>query len=260
MKRRLSTATGLLLLVGVAVLADEPAKLLPAKTGETNVHVADGQAAFDRKDYAAALQLWQQLATQGNADAQYNLGRMYDRSKGILNDDIQAAKWYRMAADQGNAKAQFVLGQWYQWGNHGLPNFRVAENIGEALRLYRLAANQGNAEAQYFLGNLYDESQGVPLDFAEALKWYSLAANQGYGLAQLQLGYSYVYGHGVPQDPIQAYMWSDLAAGSIPLMDTINRTQAVRNRDLIVAKKMTRVQIAEAQRLAHEWLAMHPKP
>ena len=39
----------------------------------------DGMAAYDRGDYATALQEWRPLAEQGHADAQYNLGMMYDK-------------------------------------------------------------------------------------------------------------------------------------------------------------------------------------
>ena len=37
----------------------------------------DGQAAYDRGDYATALRLFRPLAEKGNAIAQFDLGRMY---------------------------------------------------------------------------------------------------------------------------------------------------------------------------------------
>jgi uncharacterized protein len=39
----------------------------------------DGQAAYNRGDYATALKLFRPLAEQGNADAQNNLGWLYER-------------------------------------------------------------------------------------------------------------------------------------------------------------------------------------
>lgn len=54
---------------------------------------------------------WQQKATHdGDADAQYNLGKMYLEGNGVPQDDSEAAKWFRKAAEQGNSKAQKVLG------------------------------------------------------------------------------------------------------------------------------------------------------
>ena len=57
-----------------------------------------------------------QVAKQGNAKAQYNLGGMYYNGKGVRKDYAQAVQWYRKAAEQGNAKAQFNLGLMYYNG------------------------------------------------------------------------------------------------------------------------------------------------
>ena len=53
------------------------------------------------------------------------------------------------------------------------------------------------------------------------------------------------------QDYTQAHMWFNLAAAQ-------GSTRAAKSRDMI-AKKMTPAQVAEAQRLAREWLAQHQK-
>jgi TPR repeat protein len=45
-------------------------------------------------------------AQAGDAEAQFNLGVMYDRGQGVPQDDVQAAEWYRKAAEQGHAAAQ----------------------------------------------------------------------------------------------------------------------------------------------------------
>ncbi len=49
-------------------------------------------------------------AGQGQAEAQYQLGRMYDNGQGVTQDYKEAAKWYRMAAEQGNSMAQNSIG------------------------------------------------------------------------------------------------------------------------------------------------------
>ena len=51
-----------------------------------------------------------QAAEQGNADAQFNLGVMYDTGQGVRQDYAQAVQWYRKAAEQGLADAQYNLG------------------------------------------------------------------------------------------------------------------------------------------------------
>ena len=74
----------------------------------------DGQVAYRRDDYAEALRLWGQLADQGNARAQFSLGKMYYIGQGVLRDNAKADVWYRKAADQGFDYAQFDLGVAYE--------------------------------------------------------------------------------------------------------------------------------------------------
>ena len=57
-----------------------------------------------------------QQANQGNASAQSNLGYMYAKGQGVPQDDVQAAKWFRLAADQDDADAQSNLGLMYAFG------------------------------------------------------------------------------------------------------------------------------------------------
>jgi hypothetical protein len=49
----------------------------------------------------------EERAKGGDADAQFNLGVMYDNGEGVPEDDAEAVKWYRRAAEQGFAEAQY---------------------------------------------------------------------------------------------------------------------------------------------------------
>ena len=53
------------------------------------------------------------LANQGDAQAQYELGLMYELGMGIEKDLNQAYVWYQKSADQDYAKAQYNLGIFY---------------------------------------------------------------------------------------------------------------------------------------------------
>jgi uncharacterized protein len=66
------------------------------------------------------LKWYRKAADQGNANAQFNLGKMYDDGDGVPQDHAEALKWYLKAADQGNASAQFNLGKMYDNGQ-GVP-------------------------------------------------------------------------------------------------------------------------------------------
>lgn len=78
-----------------------------------------GMDAYGRGDYATALREWQPLAERGHADAQYNLGMLYDFRKGVPQDFATARQWYEKAAAQGHAGAQNNLGGLYEFG-HGV--------------------------------------------------------------------------------------------------------------------------------------------
>ncbi len=103
-------------------------------------------------------------AEQGDADAQYELGRMYNKGEGVPPDGQEAVRWLQLAAEQGNADAQLILG--------------LADAGGEAARWYRLAAEQGNANAQAVLGAMYVTGEGVPQDYVQSHKWLNLAASR----------------------------------------------------------------------------------
>ena len=133
----------------------------------------DGVEAYNRGDYATALQEFRPLAEQGDANAQFNLGFMYDNGKGVPENDAEAAKWHRKAAEQGDVMAQYSLGGMYFRGEG------VSQNFTEAVKWFRKAAEQGDAYAQVNLGFMYGTGEGVPMNYVKAYMWYSLAKAQG---------------------------------------------------------------------------------
>jgi len=151
--------------------------------------------------------------------------------------------------EKGDVRAQSLLGLIYYIGRGAM------RDDAKAVTWLRLAADQGDAAAQFRLGLMYSEGQGVPQDHAEAARWYRLAADQRYPHAQYNLGLLYAKGEGVEQDNVMAHMWFNLAVAQFPAADARNRTAAVNSRD-VVANKLTREQIAEAQKLAREWQLM----
>ena len=104
--------------------------------------ITKGLFAYGREDYKTAYKLMLPLAEQGVAKAQYNLGLMYGRGKGIVKDDSKAIEWWKLAADQGDGKAQTNLGWMYEKGRG------VNQDDQEAIKWYQLASDQGVAKAQ----------------------------------------------------------------------------------------------------------------
>jgi len=88
----------------------------------------NAQDAYDRQDYETAYKLILPLAEQGDAQAQYNLGVMYDKGQGVPQDYKEAVKWYRLSAEQGNASAQHNLALMYAKGQ-GVPQDYVLAHM-----------------------------------------------------------------------------------------------------------------------------------
>ena len=155
----------LLLGSGVAVATDFDKGLKAAQSG----------------DFKTALAEWMPLAEQGNANAQRNLGLMYDNGDGVQENDKTAVKWYTLAAEQGLDQAQSNLGLMYENG------IGVQENHETAVKWYTLAAEQGLDQAQSNLGFMYYIGKGVTQDYETSAKWYALAAEQGNSKAKENL-------------------------------------------------------------------------
>ena len=64
------------------------------------------------KDEVAAVNWYRKAAEQGHAQAQNNLGRMYQNGLGVSKNRAEAITWYRKAAKQGNEGAISQLKEW----------------------------------------------------------------------------------------------------------------------------------------------------
>ena len=67
--------------------------------------LATGLAAYEQQDYQTALGQLMQLAEAGDPDAQFVMGRMFARGEGVLQDYVEAHKWYNLAASRGQRLA-----------------------------------------------------------------------------------------------------------------------------------------------------------
>ena len=68
----------------------------------------DANAAIKRRDYATAVRLIRPLAEHGDANAQYNLGVLYDNGLGVPQDRVRAYMWLNLAAMQGRESAATI--------------------------------------------------------------------------------------------------------------------------------------------------------
>ena len=163
------------------------------------------------KDLERATKPWQQAAGQGNAQACFELGKMYFRDvRGFKFPERALALWHQAAA-HGHAEAQFELGKMY-FNGEGL----LKKHLSRATELFQQAAAQGHAEAQFELGKMYFNGQGVDKDAQRAAALFQQAAAQGHAGAQFELGKVYFNGQGgvfFPQDKRRALaLWQQAIA------------------------------------------------
>ena len=107
------------------------------------------------------------------AQAQYNLGLLYESGVGVPRSLTTATAWWEKAAEQGHADAQVQLATQYFLGRGAPKDWKLAA------RWYEAAAENGDAGAQYIIGSFYEHGDGVAQDLRKALDWYVLAARQG---------------------------------------------------------------------------------
>ncbi len=199
MKRALSLTFAIFLTL-LALGTDDPAR----------AGADEGWAAYQRGDYPAALREWEPLAVRGDRTAQFNLGLMYEKGRGVTRDMTRAILWYRRSASQGYADALNNLGRIYFTGDG------VKEDYKEAVTLFHAAAEQGVAWSHFFLGMIFAGG-----------------------------------GEGIEPNPVEAYKWLTLASSlhteRKPREDALNARKDV-------AAKLSPVQIAVAEKLAHDWM------
>jgi TPR repeat protein len=155
-----------------AIIALFLAIFIPA-SGASAGSPEDGITAALRGNYAAAIRLWRPLAEDGDVQAQYAIGTMYELGLGVTQNREEAVKWYRRAANLGFADAEYSLAESYENGR------RVPRDYEEAANWYRRAAEHGHRLAPENLGIMYLFGSGVAKDHVFASMWFIIAELKG---------------------------------------------------------------------------------
>ncbi len=87
-------------LAGLALIAALCAGFTLGLTAPAWAGFDEAVAAYKRGDYVTAIPEWRPLAEQGNADAQFFLGVMYEIGEGVPQDYAQAHMWFNFAASR----------------------------------------------------------------------------------------------------------------------------------------------------------------
>lgn len=232
--------------IGESTQSDFHKLLSQAESGDREAQYRVAQLyAFPKtgpvqKNDAAAREWMLKSAEQGYAPAEAMLGEMYLRTAGERG---KAEMWLWRAAEQGDTQGQFILGATYENGKFGRTDYQ------EAFEWLRKAALKGDADAEVSLGEMYQDGEFVSQNYVLAAKWYRKAAEHspdmgGAGQGRNQLGMLYEDGLGVSKNLVLAYTWYSLTQFRENLKE--------------VESDMTRAQIAQARKMAADWLKAHP--
>lgn len=163
----------------------------------------NAMAALIRRDYPEALRLNLKAAEMGDAQAQTNLGAMFQDGLGVERNYDEAMRWYLMAALVGHVQAEKNLGDLYM-------EMEVPEKCRDS--------NTGAVS----LGCLWIRNPDDPNEI-EALKWYLRAAEHGHPGAMTNLGRMFANGYGVKKNCGAAKKWltKAAAAGNQPAMENL---------------------------------------
>jgi len=134
--------------------------------------VKAGVDAWSAGDYTTAVSEWQGPASNGDADALFNLAQAYRLGRGVDANVARARELYAEAANLGHVKAA---------DNYGLLLFQQGEQ-NSAMPLISAAAERGDPRAQYVLGLAHFNADYAQKDWVRAYALLTLA--NGAGLPQ----------------------------------------------------------------------------
>ena len=111
-------------------------------------------------NYSSAYAIFKKLADEGNAEAQSELGKIYERGLGVPQDLKASFFWHLKAASNGAVYSQYVVGDMYSNG--------IGCNVDDSLSIYWLekAAQNGNLDSMLNLSIAYSGA-----DYERAYFW-----------------------------------------------------------------------------------------
>jgi TPR repeat protein len=143
--------------------------------------------SFARNENATGVANLLALADRGDdPKIAFQLGDCYERGVGVVQNFVEAVRWYELAATRGVVSAMSRLGDIYLSGR--------LVNLGGLPVL--------NTSSPVMLGRnrLRPGGLSVPQDFTKALYWNRAASEKGDAEAQARLGGQLTAGLGVNAD------------------------------------------------------------
>ncbi|MCK1361382.1 tetratricopeptide repeat protein [Bradyrhizobium sp. 199] len=173
------------------------------------------------------------LANQGDAEAQYHVGMMYNNGIGTQQDRSQAFEWFQKSTASNDPLGAYKLGCYYDGQGAGV----VATDSDQALKYKLVSAEAGYARAQHDVALMYDRRGNSE----EALKWWKRAGDQGLPAALFSLSRAYSAGKGTPRDLPLSYAYFKLS--QLAPAKNVNE----------MASMLSKPELEKAENMVSEW-------
>lgn len=195
-----------------------------------------GLNAMDREHYATAFRAWKKLADQGVAEAQNNIGYLYEQGRGVKQSYARAIEWYEKAAAQNLAEAHHNLGML------AFEGYGMRQDYLAAKRHFTTAGELDQSDAEYMLGLIYYQGHGVKKNPARAKMYFLNSASHDNAKGQFMAAFMFQAGEGHAEnkpEPVKAFIWGNVAlrkgysdAESILSFSRMQITESVQNKAL----------------------------
>ena len=153
-----------------------------------------GLNAIDRQHYSTAFRAFKPLAEQGIAEAQNNIGFLYEKGFGVKRNYATAISWYTRSANQSLPEAQHNLGMLNYRG------YGVEQNMTIAKRWFTKASDQNLGPSHYMLGLIYYEGNDTQNNPIRARVHFQKAAALGDVNGQFMFAYMLASGEGKKEE------------------------------------------------------------
>ncbi|MEC8620983.1 MAG: tetratricopeptide repeat protein [Pseudomonadota bacterium] len=200
-----------------------------------------GLNAMEREHYATAFRAWKDLAEDGEAEAQNNIGYLYERGYGVKQSYTRAIEWYKKAAAQKSPEAIYNLGML------AFEGYGMRQDYFSARRYFTEAAELDLADAHYMLGLIYYQGHGLKLNHTRAKTHFLDAAKLGNPKGQFMVALMLQNGEGHPAaktEPLKSFIWGMVSkingypdANSVLEFSKMQLSQSVQDKAAELAQK-----------------------
>lgn len=184
------------------VSSSAPIAAAPSATNSAATATATHDRALvflSNRQFTEALPLLTAACGGGDAGSCSELGTLYQNGKGVSQDLLQAAVYYRKGCGGDGWRGCFLLGSMYTNGTG------VGQDQVQALVFFRRGCEEGgDAPSCNSLGIAYANGSGVSKDPVRAASYFTKACDASGPSACTNLGIAYARGDGVTKNPVQA--------------------------------------------------------